>query len=195
MIDKLVGSCSKQTASDEELVVLYLKSNDNRHFEKLYDRYAYKVYKTCVSVTRDASLAEDLMHDIFLKLITKLNTFKTDAKFSTWLFKVSYNHCMDFLRSGKKSIVIVHGEEIDVPDDFDINKIFEIEEVDTTGLRTALSQLNLEEKALLYLKYLEELSTREIATIFNLTESAVKMRLMRAREKLRKRYLLAILDS
>ncbi|MCE6988802.1 RNA polymerase sigma factor [Dyadobacter sp. CY323] len=195
MIDKLVGSCSTQTASDEELVVLFLKSNDNRHFEKLYDRYAYKVYKTCVSVTKDASLAEDLMHDIFLKLITKLNTFKIEAKFSTWLFKVSYNHCMDFIRSGKKNIITVHGEEIEMQDDFDINKIFEIEEVDTIGLRTALSQLNLEEKALLYLKYLEGRSTREISTIFSLTESAVKMRLMRAREKLRKRYLEAFLNA
>jgi RNA polymerase sigma factor (sigma-70 family) len=189
MIDKFAGNCGQHNASDEELVKLFLESQDNRYFEKLYERYAVKVYQKCVSLTRDTSRAEDLVHDVFLKLMFKMSTFKEDAKFSTWLFSITYNHCMDLMRSGKRKIVTVYEENIELEDDKDLLTIFDIEEIDTRSLKAALSHLNLEEKAMIYLKYLDNKSIRDIARIFEITESAVKMRLMRSREKLRKNYL------
>jgi RNA polymerase sigma-70 factor (ECF subfamily) len=97
------------------------------------------------------------------------------------------------MRSSKKQIVTVHEEKADFVDDFDMYNIFEAEEINTQKLKLALKQLNVEEKALLYLKYMDNRSIRDIAKIFMLTESAVKMRLMRSREKLRKKYQESIL--
>lgn len=189
MVDQLVNDYARHNATDEELVKLFIDSKDNRYFERLYERYSYKVYQKCLALTRDASKSEDITQDVFLKIMFKMNTFKKDAKFSTWLFSITHNHCLDLMRSGKRRIVTVYEETADQTDDFDIFRIFDVEEIDTTSLKAALTLLTLEEKAMLYLKYLDKRSIRDIADIFKITESAVKMRLMRSREKLRKRYL------
>jgi RNA polymerase sigma factor (sigma-70 family) len=193
MVEELVNTCAPDHATDEELVKLFLESDDNRHFQKLYERYALKVYQRCYSLTSDSCRAEDLTHDIFLKLMSKMKTFKEDAKFATWLFTITYNHCMDWMRTGKRRIVTIQAEHIEAQDDFDVHAIFDVEELDTTSLRWALTQLSLDEKAMIFLKYLDGHSIRYIATVFDTTESAVKMRLRRCREKLRKKYLESIL--
>lgn len=187
MVEISVNNCAEHNSTDEELVRLYLESQDNRHFQKLYERYALKVYQKCVSLTKDVTRAEDITHDVFLKLISKMGTFKKDAKFSTWLFSITYNHCMDLARISRRKVVLVHEECADFEDDINLYAIFE-EEVDLKSLKTALGKLNVEEKALIYLKYLDDRSIRDIARIFEMTESAVKMRLMRSRQKLRKKY-------
>lgn len=175
--------------SDEDLVVLFIESGDNRFFEKLYNRYVHKVYQKCMSLTRDAGKAEDLTHDVFLKLVSKMSTFKKGAKFSTWLYAITHNHCVDLMRSSKKQVITVHQESADCIEHIDFDGIFTTEEVDTKILRQALDQLLPDEKSLLYMKYMDDRSVRYIAGTSQLTESAVKMRLMRSREKLRRAYL------
>jgi DNA-directed RNA polymerase specialized sigma24 family protein len=69
--------------SDEELVRLYIDTQRNAYFERLYERYCDKVYRKCLSFTKDPVRAEDFTHDIFLKLIIKLGGFREQAKFST----------------------------------------------------------------------------------------------------------------
>jgi len=193
MVKSQLNNYARHNSTDEELVKLFLESQDNRYFEKLYERYSFKVYQKCLSLIKDASKAEDLTHDVFLKLIFKMDTFKEDAKFSTWLFSITYNHCMDLLRSNKKRVVTVYEETADQIDDFDMLAVFESEEVNMQSLKHALDQLNLDDKALLFMKYMDDLSIRDIAKTFKLTESAVKMRLMRSREKLKRKYYEALL--
>ncbi|MCF2490403.1 RNA polymerase sigma factor [Dyadobacter sp. CY347] len=188
MVDKF-ANYAPHNVTDEELVKLFLESGENRYFEKLYDRYALKVFQKCHSLTRDASKAEDLTHDVFLKLVFKMNTFKKGAKFSTWLYTVTYNHCMDLMRSNKKKVVTVHAENADCIEDIDLDSVFATEEVNTKILKQALDQLLPEEKTLLYMKYMDDRSIRYIASLSQITESAVKMRLLRSREKLRHIYL------
>jgi RNA polymerase sigma factor (sigma-70 family) len=179
----------EHNSTDEELVRLFLESKDNRHFQKLYERYAVKVYQKCVTLTKDATRAEDIMHDVFLKLIHKMGTFKTGSKFSTWLFTITHNHCMDLARVSKRKVVLVHEAAPGAGDKAEVclQGLFE-EEINVATLKEALDLLDLEDKAMVYLRYLDDRSIRDIAVIFRTTESAVKMRLLRSRRKLRKWY-------
>ena len=187
------GDYAQHNYTDEELVKLFVETQQNRYFEKLYERYSEKVYHKCLSFVKDIAKAEDLTHDIFLKLIFKLGTFKEDAKFSTWLYSITYNHCMDQLRTNKKRGEVLQDEPMDIPDDIDLNTIFDGDDIQAKNLKAALDQLTVDEKGVLFMKYMDDMSIRDIADIFNVTESAIKMRLLRSREKLRKKYLETII--
>lgn len=168
---------------------MFIQTQRNKYFETLYERYANKVYRKCLSFTKDPARAEDFTHDIFLKLIFKLGTFQENARFSTWLYSITYNYCMDQLRINKKRAEVYSDEVMDIPDDVDLDAIFEQADIETRRLGKAMEALNAEEKSLLMMKYQDELSIRDIADVFKITESATKMRLLRSREKLRTKYL------
>lgn len=171
--------------SDEELVALYVDSQRNHFFEELYERYANKVYRKCYSFVYNQERAEDFTHDIFLKLIVKIGTFKETAKFSTWLYSITYNYCMDQIRVNKKQ------NETQLDDNFEVEEVdlSYIDEMQSEGLKKSLEKIPSDEKALLLMKYQDDFSIKEISDALNISESAVKMRLMRSKDKLRKLYL------
>ncbi len=176
--------------SDEELVRLFVLTQKNSFFEELYERYADKVYRKCLTLVKDSARAEDFTHDIFLKLIFKLGSFKEEARFSTWLYSITYNYCMDQLRVNKKRGETNLEEELEVADeDVDVSVLIEERDTDARRLHRAIDHLSTEERSILMMKYLDDLSIRDIASVFRITESAVKMRLLRSRENLRKKYL------
>lgn len=187
-----VHSTGMKNYTDEQLVRLYVDTQRNPFFEEIYDRYADKVYRKCLSFVKDQAKAEDFTHDIFLKLIVRVGSFKENSKFSTWLFSITYNYCMDQLRTTKKLAEDELTENIDVIDDSDdINEM----EMDTKRLREVLEGISPEERTILLMKYQDDFSIKDIADTFGLTESAVKMRLKRTREKLRKKYTEMLLFS
>lgn len=175
--------------SDEELVRLYVETQRNAYFEQLYERYCDKVYRKCLSFTKDPLRAEDLTHDIFLKLVVKLSSFREQAKFSTWLYSITYNYCTDQLRSynlRREVSMDDNWERLDVESD---DGLADLAEMEALQLERALQLLAPEEQTMLLMKYQDDISIRDIASINGLTESAVKMRLKRSRDKLRKNYL------
>ena len=173
--------------SDEELVKTIVSSNDTLLFEILYDRYAKMVYNKCRGFSKRDDEAEDLAQDIFLKLFVKLKTFKGNSKFSTWLYAFTYNHCVNYVNRNtakkieKQSVEARHiqdsGYSIE-DNDNDINQL----RVDK--LKEALELITPEEKMILLLKYQDYLSIKELTDILDIGESAVKMRIKRAKEKL-----------
>ena len=175
--------------SDEELVRLYVETQKNAYFEQLYERYSDKVYRKCLSFTKDPVQAEDLTHDIFLKLVIKLGGFKEQAKFSTWLYSITYNHCTDHMRSPQRRTEVFMDEgweRLDVGSD---DGLAELAELEAQKLKQAMEKLDPAEQSLLLMKYQDNISIREIADLSGITESAVKMRLKRTRDKVRKYYL------
>ena len=187
-----VHSIGMKNYTDEQLVRLYVDTQRNTFFEEIYDRYADKVYRKCLSFVKDQAKAEDFTHDIFLKLIVRVGSFKENSKFSTWLFSITYNYCMDQLRTSKKLAEDELTDGIDIIDDSD--EISDID-MDAKRLREVLDGISVEERTILLMKYQDEFSIKDIADTFGLTESAVKMRLKRTREKLRKKYMESLLFS
>ena len=166
--------------SDEELVALFLKTQQNIYFEELYRRYAVKVYRRCLFFLKDSHRAEDLTQDIFLKLISRLNSYRKCARFANWISRITYNYCMDHIR--------MHKRKGEVPLEFWHDEgcgNFEHDDYWIVNLRIAIGFLDFKETEILLMKYSDELSIREISNVLEITESAVKMRLLRSREILR----------
>ena len=176
--------------TDEQLVAHFIETQKNLYFEQLYDRYSDKVYRKCLSFVKDDAKAEDFTHDIFLKLVLNLSSYKETAKFSTWLYSITYNYCIDQTRVSKKYAEVGLDDNFDVSDDDDDAEIAELE---AQQLNKAMKLILPEEKSILMMKYQDDLSIKEISDSLDISESAVKMRLLRAKEKLRKVYLEGVL--
>lgn len=162
-----------------------VKTNDTLLFEVLYDRFAGLVYNKCYGFAKDGDEAKDLAQDIFLKLFVKLASFKGNSKFSTWLYAFTYNHCVNYVtRNTAKKI---EKQSVDYADIENIS-----EEPDDSGftemrvdkLKQALELVSPDEKMILLLKYKDNLSIKEIESVLDIGESAVKMRIKRAKDKL-----------
>ena len=76
------------TPSDEELVELFVNGKDETAFEEILSRYVDKIYGLAFRITRDHSGAEEIVQEVFLTLINKLGTFRGEAKFSSWLYRL-----------------------------------------------------------------------------------------------------------
>lgn len=174
--------------SDNELVEKIIANNDTNLFAVLYDRHVAMVYNKCLGFAASKEEAQDLTHDIFIKLFLKLRTFKGTAKFSTWLYSFTYNFCINYItRNNYKKNEKNIENEISESNEIDASKgtLFEMK---TDKLRRALSLIDPHDKMILLLKYQDDFSIKEIQEILKLNSSAVKMRLKRAREKVISEY-------
>ncbi|ADB37338.1 RNA polymerase sigma factor [Spirosoma linguale] len=174
------------TLSDEDMIRHYLPHEPNSCFEVLYKRYEAKVYRHCLSMIKDADQAQDFTHDIFLKVFVKLNAFQERSSFSTWLYTIVSNHCLDQIRIAKRLSLssIDDDSQLSVPD----SNLAHIQEDKLQLLRVAMNSLAVKEQTLLRLKYEQGLSIDDIAKLYAITSSAVKMRLKRSREKVQLMY-------
>ncbi|GGD11936.1 RNA polymerase sigma factor [Hyunsoonleella pacifica] len=175
---------------DEDLVRAIVETNDTLLFEVLYDRYAALVYNKCYGFARDEDEAKDLTQDVFLKLFVKLASFKGKSKFSTWLYAFTYNHCVNYVtRNTAKKI---EKQSVDYQDIENVSD-HEIEDEEFLNMRVdklkkAMELISPDEKMILLLKYQDFLTIKEIESVLGIGESAVKMRIKRAKDKLVKVY-------
>ena len=168
--------------SDEEVVKLIVESQRADDFEVLYNRYVTIVYRRCLSLTNNEDLAKDLTHDIFLKVFINLSKFEGKSKFSTWLYRIVFNFCMDHLRKGIKEVNQIDelAEINDVDDELNEKQLLEMK---VEQLESVLKLISIEDKSVLLMKYQDDHSIKEMAEILDLSESAVKMRIKRAKAK------------
>jgi RNA polymerase sigma factor (sigma-70 family) len=173
--------------SDEDLVEAIVNTNNTLLFETLYDRYAGLVYNKCYGFAKDGDEAKDLTQDVFLKLFVKLASFKGKSKFSTWLYAFTYNHCVNYVTRNtakkfeKRSVDYKDIENLS--DDYDEDDPSFLN-MKVEKLKVALELISPEEKMILLLKYQDYLSIKEIESALGIGESAVKMRIKRAKDKL-----------
>lgn len=176
--------------TDEELVSKIVENNNTHLFAVLYDRYASVVYNKCYGFSKNKEEAQDLTHDVFVKLFVKLRTFKGKSKFSTWLYSFTYNFCVNYVQrdtNKKNERVTVVADQIKETEDDEIDDATLLE-LKADKLAKALEMIEPEQKMILLMKYQDDLSIKDIAKVLDLGESAVKMRLKRAKEKVVKSY-------
>lgn len=176
--------------TDEELVGRIVANNNPMLFGILYDRYGKMVYNKCYGFAKSQDEAEDLTQDVFLQLFIKLKMFKGKSKFSTWLYSFTYNFCVNYVNRNKqrkmsdKSIPVEDSEyklSAEIPDE-------DLFDMKTKKLKKALKLISAEDRSLLLLKYQDGASIKELTDLMELGESAIKMRLKRAKERLMQTY-------
>lgn len=190
MSTSLKEGTTKDNIKDEQLIRLYLKVHKPELFDELVERYSNKVYAKCISLLKNEELANDAAQDIFLKVYLNLSKFNEKSKFSTWLYSITYNYCIDFLRKKiKKDKMMVYSEE-PLPDIEDSEEIQEKEllEMEVERLQHVLDEMQIKDRSVLLMKYQDEMSIKEIAEALDKSESAVKMMIKRAKQKALKIY-------
>lgn len=177
--------------SDEELVEAIVKTNDTLLFEVLYDRHATMVYNKCYGFANGVDEAKDLTQDVFLRVFVKLGSFKGKSKFSTWLYSFTYNHCVNYVtRNTAKKIEkkSVSSDSIENIGEEDLDSTEAFQNMRVEKLKKVMELISPDEKMIILLKYQDNLSIKELSQALDIGESAVKMRLKRAKEKLIKKY-------
>lgn len=174
--------------TDLEIINRFI-SGEDKIFSILYKRYYQKVYLKCLGMTHDEHIAEDQVQEIFIKALEAVKTFKSEAKFSTWLYAITYNHCIDYLRKNKRIRFADWDAILDVSEDPDDKELNAIKELNQEKIILLLEFLKPEDKAIIILKYWEEMDLERIQYILSIENSDIlKMRLYRARKRLRAIY-------
>lgn len=171
--------------SDWDIIQRVLQG-EKQLLEILYDRYSSKVYYKCLSITKDANISKDLSHDIIIKIFMNLSKFKGTSDFSFWVKSITYNYCMDFLKKKKRlRFGELDASEFDnvAADEIELeNKI--LKEVQLEQLEILFEELKGDDKMILLMRYQDGMSVKDIATTLKISQSAVKMRLKRSRDRL-----------
>jgi RNA polymerase sigma factor (sigma-70 family) len=170
--------------NDADVVRRYLETQNSLYFSQLYSKYAKKVYGKCLSILKNEEEARDAVQDIFVKIMLNMGNFGEKSQFSTWIYSITYNFCIDNIRRKKKEKTLF-SEDIerapDVPDD-EVPDEFLLE-MEAKYLKQVLEILPTSDKMILLMKYHDDMSIKEIADIIDKTESAVKMKIKRAKHK------------
>lgn len=168
---------------DEEIVHLILDSGNNDLYSLLYDKYQKRVYSKCMTLLKNEGLANEFTKEIFSKVFESLPSFRNKSSFSSWLYAVTTNHCIDFLRNKKKLHYPKWDRENELPDIIDETSD-EMPVFNYDDLMKVLELIHPEEKALVLMKYQDNLSLKEIGQSLRITEDAAKMRLKRAKARI-----------
>ncbi len=186
--------------SDEELINLYTKTGNESAFNEIVSRYANKIYGFALRITRNSSDAEEVFQEVFLTLTKKLDTFRGESKFSSWLYRITVNASYMYLRSQKKHESNISLENY-YPYDEKGTLMGRVMEKDWSSrpdiiifsnealkiIDKSINELPESYRTVFHLRDVEGLSNEEVADILEISIPAVKSRLHRARLFLRDR--------
>jgi RNA polymerase sigma-70 factor (ECF subfamily) len=180
-------------------VVRLAQHGDADAFERIYQLHSRKIYNLCLRMTRDRTEAEDLTQDVFLQLLRKIDTFRSESAFSTWLHRMSVNIVL--MRFRKKptaetslDAIINPGEEESstLPKEFGRPDLRLNGVIDRIALRSAINELPPGSKAMFILHDIQGYDHDEIAKMFGCSVGNSKSQVHKARMRLRERLQRAV---
>jgi RNA polymerase sigma factor (sigma-70 family) len=182
---------SEKALHDFNLVRRAVEDGDQRAYAELMTRYRDSVYFMLLKMVNNRDDAEDLTIEAFGKAFRNIKQYTPDYAFSTWLFKIATNNCIDFIRRKKKQTLSIDsgfdngdGNEvtIDIRAEAPDPEENMIKKQKGVAMREVVDRLKPRYKNLIELRYYKELSYEEIATELDLPLGTVKAQLFRARE-------------
>jgi len=163
-------------------------NGDKNSFAYLVERHKNMVFTIAKRMLQNQEDAEEVAQDAFMKAYKSLKKFKGESKFSTWLYKIVYNFSISKIRKKKHDTFSIDDSEnshFEAIEESSYNKLQDLEKTDQSNyIKTAIEQLDYEERTVITLYYQKEQKVNEIAEITGLSASNVKVKLFRARKKL-----------
>lgn len=182
---------------DEKEIIQQVLAGDKDAFGSLVELYQDRVYNLALRMCGNADDALDLSQEAFFRAWRGLSGFQQEASFSTWLFRLTSNVCLDWLRAKKRHPTVSlttaddEGEEVqmELPDPGKSPEELLESAEDRDTLVKALNELPVEYRQVLTMRAINDMSYTEIAEALQINEGTVKSRLSRARLALRKKFL------
>ena len=179
---------------NEEMLIKMAQNGDSDAFNQLMDDYFKKIYNIAFRMANNADDAADMTQEIMIKLFKNISSFSGNSKFSTWVYRVATNTCLDELKKLKRHKNFSIDKDIETDDG---GYSYEVEDTSPSPetlseqkelksiVASAIGMLNPDHKAVLVLRDIQGLSYDEIARIVKCTEGTVKSRISRARAQLK----------
>lgn len=169
----------------DDILIERILQGDTASFRILVERYQNLVFTIAYRITGQREEAEEVAQDVFMKVYNGLQSFEGTAKFSSWLYRIAYNTALTKIRNRKEEFKPI---EKGMQGNLNTAVLNEAEQhLGKEDLNAAINLLEPEEATVITLFYLSEQSLEEIAQILNIATNAAKVRLHRARKKLREK--------
>jgi len=183
--------------SDDKELVRGLQEGESQAFRVLVEKYHVKVIRTCIGFVHSAADAEDIAQDVFIEIFRSVKNFRGDSELSTWLYRISVNKSLNFLRSASRRRIFtlltgvgsaekqgVSQDEITGADSTD-DKL--IREDQARALSQALDSLPGNQRTAFVLNKYEDMAYKEIAAVMDISMGSVESLIFRAKQNLQKR--------
>lgn len=182
-----------KSLNDSELVNLIKEKRDEKAFQEIIDRYSQKIYNLSFRITRNKEDAEEALQDTFLAIFSKIDSFKEESTFSSWLYRVTSNAAFMTIRKRKKTEAIsLDNSEEAIPAQLltknvfaDVNHLTTKHELQNR-LQLAILKLPKEYQEIFIMRDIDKIQNKRIAKMLKLSIPAIKAKLHRARLILRK---------
>ncbi len=189
----LLEKREKQKKEDFALIAQAI-GGDQKAYKDLMSRYQSQIFSLMYRMVHSGTEAEDLVQEAFMKAFSSLTNFNYEYAFSTWLYKIATNNCIDHLRKKKLQTLSIDtpiaykdtSYHIEIPDLTYYPEREMIRNERNSILKVAIDELPEKYKTVIFLRHSEELSYEEISTMLKIPIGTVKARIFRAREMLNK---------
>ncbi|UMZ74805.1 RNA polymerase sigma factor [Natranaerofaba carboxydovora] len=174
--------------SDEKIVKKILEYGDSSFYSEIVNRYSKGILTLTKRMVKNSQDAEDLAQESFIKAYQKLDTFDAKYKFSTWIYKIATNTCLDYLKK-KKDILLKDDDSMQKLESTNGSEGPEenlIQKEQLNYMEKAIKKLPHEFRAVVVLYHINGFNYKEIAEILDINQSKVKNRLFKGRKLLQK---------
>ena len=179
------------TEVSEKKIIEKVLGGDANAFEELVLKYEKTVYNLALRMVGDRDDAFDMTQEAFIKAYGSLSSFRGDSKFSVWIYRITTNVCLDFLRSKSRkqqvSLTVSDDDEdaqLDIPDPSSAPEQQLIKKISMQSVEEGLKTLPDKQRQILVMRELGGMSYAEIGAALSLEEGTVKSRIFRARKRL-----------
>ncbi len=164
---------------EENNLIVAIKAGNREAFSKIYNRYKKMIYRECYIITLNSEEAKDLFQEVWIKIYISIKRIKRIRNLKGFIYSILKSCIIDYLRKRKK---IIECREVSENDSITFPSYSNIEHLD---LMIILKTLSPFERYLIYLKFYEEKSTKEIGKLLNISENNVRVKLHRIIKKLK----------
>jgi len=171
---------------DERMIVLAARRGDEQAFRDLYEAYREPIWRLITALVGDPVQAQDVLQNVFLKAFRGLAGFRFQSCLFTWIYRIARNECLNHIRKRDASIIplqVIAGSS----DEIDGTPVSDAQNARRAALREAVARLPFKMREVIVLKYMQDLSYREMSRVLSCPPGTVASRLARALAELETR--------